>query len=217
MSATAGRVALVKVPGTPVAFTNEATTANAGRTVYSITNAAKSVWDPQAAITVQTSPDGTTWSGASGYTLNRLAGSVTFAVALGAGYFTRVTGSYLPMSIVTGAKSFTYTLTAAILNSTGFDDAYTNCGFPTKSIGLYDAQGTMARWYQNPVAGYFRDALLNATVVVLEFSVNRAVGYDCRIWALLDKQQIAAAVSSLVDDTIDWQGVPDADGNVVSN
>ena len=220
MSATAGRVALVKVPGAAVAFTQEATTANGARTVYTITNSAKSVWDPQVAVLVETSPNGTTgWATASpsSYALNRLAGTVTFATPLGAGYFTRVSGSYLPMSVVAGAKSFTYTLTAAILNSTGFDDAYTSGGFPTKSIGLFDAQGTLARWYQNPVAGYFRDALLNATVVVLEFSVNRAVGYDCRIWALLDKQQIAAAVSSLVDDTIDWQGVPDADGNVVSN
>ncbi len=219
MSATAGRVALVKIPGTAVAFTNEATTGNAGRTIYTITNAVKSVWDPQAAVTVQTSPDGTVWTtaGATTYTLNRLAGKITFGTALGAGYFTRVSGSYLPMSIVAGAKSFTYTLSSTVLDATGFDDAYTNGGFPTKADGLNDAQGTLSRWYQNPVDSYFNSALTAATVIVLEFTVNRAVAYDCRIWALLNKQQVQAAVAGLVDTTIDWQGVPDADGNVVSN
>ena len=219
MAATAGRAALIRVPGAGVAFTQEATTGNAGRTVYTISNAVKSIWDPQIAVLVETSPTGSVWTTAnpSTYSLNRLAGSVTFFTPLGAGYFVRVSGTYLPTSIVAGGKSWTYTITSTLLDATDYDNANTNGGFPTKIPNFFDASGSISRWYQAVPDLYFVSALTNASFVVIEFTANRAVGYDCRIWGILNKEQVQANVTALTDESVDFEGFPDIDGHVVSN
>jgi len=43
------------------------------------------------------------------------------------------------------------------------------------------------------------------------------VGYDCRIWGILNKEQVQANVTALTDESVDFEGFPDIDGHVVSN
>lgn len=217
MAATAGWKARVRVPGVGVALTNEATTANGGRTQYQITNTAKRVLDPQATIVVQTSPDGTTWSAATGFTLNRLTGTVVFQTAQAAGTQIRIqSGTYLPLSTVAGAHGYTWTITAEQLDASDFDGLASTNGFPSSKLtGQLDASGTLTRWYQGDT--FFSDALLNATVLVLELTPDRSASApDLLVWALLDKLQLQAAQKGVGDVSVDWQSTPDADGRIVS-
>lgn len=217
MSATAGWKARVRIPGVAVALTNEATTANGARTQYQITNTAKRVLDPQLAVVVQTSPDGSTWSTAAGYTLNRLTGTVIFPSAQAAGTQIRIaSGSYLPLSTVAGAKGYTWTITAQQLDASDFDGLATTGGFASvKLTGQLDASGTLTQWDQRDT--FFANALLNATVLVLELMPDRSASVpDLLVWALLDKEQLQSALTALNETTLDWSGVPDADRRVVS-
>lgn len=209
MGATAGRKALVKVTGSPVALTNEATTANGGRTVYTITNSAKRILDPTAAVVVQTSPDGVSWSTASAYSLNRLQGTVTFGSAQAVGTQIRIqSGSYLPVATAAAAKGFTFSISATNPDTTAFGDT-----FQQRIQGMKSVSGSLSQWRTSDVT--LRDALLNATRVVLEFWIDSATSYDARIWAILNKQQVQAAVEGIVEESVDFESTPDADGNVV--
>jgi hypothetical protein len=109
MPGVAGRKALVKVAGAAVAFVTEACTNSGDSKTYQITNAIKRVWDPTIAITVFYNA---VLQAANTYTINRLTGKITFAVAQGASAVT-VTGSYLPLSNAVRAKSFSWNVTAS--------------------------------------------------------------------------------------------------------
>ena len=74
MAKLTGKKALVKVSGSPLTLTNEATTDAGDHINYQITNAAKRVMDPTAAVTVKENGVATS----APYTLNRLNGTVTF-------------------------------------------------------------------------------------------------------------------------------------------
>lgn len=216
MGVVAGWKGRVRVAGAPLVFTNEGTTANGGRTQYQISNAVKRVFDPQVAITVQTSPDGATWTGATGYTLNRLTGTVSFAVPRAVGTQVRMSGQYLPLTSAAGSKGFSYTITATQLDGSDFDSVAAAGGFIGEKVtGQYDCSGTLTGWDQRD--NYFAQALLDASVVVLELSTDRnAPAPDLVVWAMLSKSQIQSANTALNTATIDWTGASDADGRVVS-
>jgi len=206
MTAIAGRKAAVKVSGAPVAFTGEATTKLVANTVYQITNAAKQTWDRALPITVK--KDGVSQA-ATLYTLNRLTGTVTFLADIGGAPVVTVDGSYLPLSLAAEAKQFNYDILAQLLEDSQFGDTDV-----TRVQGLQDVQGTIGRWYS--VDTYFGDALVAGVPVVIEFASNSAAGFDRRVWALLDKDGMNAAIAGLIDESVHFNGSPDADGRVLS-
>ncbi|MGH9424580.1 MAG: hypothetical protein ACRD3J_31695 [Thermoanaerobaculia bacterium] len=206
MTAIAGRLAAVKVSGAPVAFTGEATTTLVANTTYQITNAVKRTWDMTVAITVK--KDGVAQSAAL-YTLNRLTGTVTFLADIGVGHTITVDGSYLPLSLAAEAKQFSYTLSAQLLEDNQFGDTDI-----TRVLGPQDCAGSLSRW--QGVDTYFTDALLAGNPVVIEFSSNSAVGFDRRMWALLNQDGITAAIAGLIEESVAFMGTPDADGRILS-
>lgn len=210
--ATAGRKALVKVSGSAVAFTDEATTANGDRTRYQLTNTVKRVWDRTVAIVVERDPTGGSGFSvvpASEYTLNRLLGTVIFGTAQGAAVVIRVDGSYLPMSTAAEGKSYSYTLSAADLEDTKFGDTYI-----TRKQGHKTIAGSIGSWRTTDT--YFETQLTSGNPVVLEFFSDSSIDADVKIWAILNSQQIQAVVDGLVDQTVEFQGTPDIDGRLVS-
>lgn len=217
MASTAGWRARVRVPGAPVAITNEATTANGARTEYQITNALRRVLDPQVAAAVQQSADGVTWTAATGYTLNRLTGTVVFAVARASGTQVRIaSASYLPLVTAALAHGYSWTVTAEQIKATDFDGASAAAGFETgKTMGVSDASGTLDRWWI--ADNFFTNSLLQAGVIVLELMPDRASSTpDLLAWAVISKEVIRSATGSIVGTTVDWQGTPDADRRVIS-
>lgn len=206
--AIAGRKAVVNVSGGALVFTNEATTANVARTVYTITNTVKRVWDRIAAITVQTSPDGgTTWNAATGYTINRLKGQVTFGVANAVGTLIRVSGSYLPLAAAVSGKSYKWELSATNIDNSEFGFVFIN-----RSQGLKSASGSIGQWKTTDTT--LTDLLLAGSPAIVEFWSDGSATYDVRLWALFNKAQINAAVEGLVTQDIEFESTPDLDGNV---
>lgn len=204
MPALAGRKSLIRVAGAAVPFTNEATTGDGAHLVYTITNSAKNCWDPFAAVTVKVA--GVTVT--TGFTIERLVGRVTFTASQGASAVT-VSGSYLPLSTAAGCKSYSISRGRSLIDVTDFGSTW------KKSIGgMAEVSGSLGRWYQNDT--YFSDSLIAGAPVVLEFFADSTAAFTMRAWASLTKDALQAAVDSAIDESVDWSGTADADGNVVS-
>jgi|GEM_PF-1237581 len=209
--AIAGRKALVRVSGAPVAISNEATTTDAGRRIFTITNAAYRVWDRNAAVSVTRSPDGTTFTAvpATEYTVNRLAGTVTFAAAQAAGVQIRVSTSYLPLATAAEAKEFSYTFTGNNLDASTLGSA-----FVLRQQGQRDITGSLSMW--TTADRTFEDALTADQPVVLEFYNDSGASADFRVWALVNSDEISAAVDGLAETAVEWEGTQDAEGRITS-
>lgn len=205
MTQLAGRKAQVKVSGGAVAFAGEATTTKVANTVYQITNAAKQVWDPSAAITVKANG---VVADPSTYDVNRLIGQITFHADQGAAVIT-LDGSYLPLSLAAEAKQYSFTLSTAMLedNQFGDDDV-------TRVAGLTDVQGSIGRWYS--IDTYFEDALVAGLPVVLEFWTDSGSTFDRRIWGIVNSDGMTAAIAGLIEENVSFMGSADADHRVAS-
>lgn len=211
MSGLAGRRALVKVTGDAVAFTAEATTAS-GNITYQITSATKRVWDRTAAITVKNS--GVTVDPAvTPYTINRLTGTVTFLTSVVR--VITIDGSYLPVSVAAGAKSYTWQLTATSVDDSDFDTADTESGFTTRVQMMREVSGSIGGNWN--VDQYFATALLAGDPIVLEFYSSRDASPDLICWALLAKAGMQSALDKIAEVSVDFVGASDDDGRVVSD
>lgn len=209
MPGRAGKSALVKVSGAAATLTNAATTANGGRTEYQITDSTKRVLAPNATITVETSPDGSAWSAAAGYTLNRLTGTVTFGSAQPVGTQIRVSGQYLPMSTAASCKQFSYTVSATNIETPAFGDSYI-----PRIQGLQDIKGSLGSWRTTDTA--FEDALTGDVIVMLEIYSLGSGTPEMRVWARLNTMQVQSAIEGAVDQGVECEGVQDADGRTFS-
>lgn len=199
MPAVAGRRAQVKKPSTAVTLTDEATTHAGDGKNYQITDATKRVLSPTAAITVKV---GGVATGES-YTLNRLTGTVTFVTANVGRAAVTLSGSYLPLSVVAEARTYTYELTAKNDPDSAFGDDYVT-RVPTK----LDVRGSLGRW---SIDSFFSDALLADTPLVFQFFANAAQSPELICWARLSSRGIQAVQDGLGEETLDFLGTLDAD------
>lgn len=206
MAGISGKRAQVKVSGSGLSFTAEATTKVTANTVYQITDTAKRVWDRSATITVYKDAVA---QAATLYTLNRLTGTVTFLADIGAAPAITVTGTYLPLSVAAEAKSYTYGIQKAALDDTAFGDTY-----ETKLHGLKSASGRVGRWHTTDT--YFSDALVAGAPVVIEFWSNSAGTFDVKMWAMLDSDSMSVALRGVNEEDVSFVGAADTDGRVVS-
>lgn len=212
MSGLAGKRALVKVSGTPVAFTSEATTDSGDHQTYQITDPLKRVWDRATALVVKV---GGTVTGES-YTFNRLTGKVTFASVNAGRAAVTLTGAYIPLSVAVGGKSFSIQIAVNTLDDSDFDGVNTASGFATKQIGTKDVSGSVSKWAATTDT-YFRSALLQGDPVVIEFFSDRTAStptFTC--WALIDKDSLSAPQDGLIEDSITFTGAADDQGVVVA-
>jgi len=204
MAGIAGKKALVKIPGVAVSFTAEAFTDSGDHQTYQITATAKRVWDQNAAITIKV---GGVTTGES-YTINRLLGTVKFAtVNAGRGAVT-ADGSYLPMSTVAEAKEYSYTITAANAIDCSFGDDWA-----TRVRTTLDVSATLNRWW---VDVFFRDALIAATVLVLQFYSDSSGSADLLAWVLPKGENWSSQRAGLSEESLQFDGVLDADNRAIS-
>lgn len=187
MSELAGRLAVVKVPGTAVVMTAEATTTTDDIT-YQITNAVKQVLDRTATITVKDGGVATS----EAYTLNRLNGTVTFETKDETRVIT-IDGKYLPMSAAAGAHQYNYNKSVELHDVTAFLATH-----KARIAGQKWAAGTLSSWDIND---YFSDALTAGDPVVLEFR-GQTAGEPERVWALLESSEMAAAIADAQSETV---------------
>lgn len=205
MAAIAGKGGAVLVPtGATVALTNEATTANTARTQYTITNVARRAIDRTTSVTVETSPDGVTWSAATGYVVRFAIGRVDFSAAQAAGTQVRVTGRYQPMVQSGQFTEWTADIEKDFADATVLGGDGWKRAVPT----LKGGSGSLSGYWQD---GYWFDAINADTVVVLWLDVDATARKRYACYAYVTKDSVGDKVDDLITEDVDFT----ADGEVV--
>lgn len=199
MAAVTGKSVRLKASGEAVSFTDEATTSS-DNLVYLVTDAAKRVWGAGATITVE---DAGVLVAASNYTVNRLAGTITFGGA--AARTITVTGEYLPMTTVAEAKDFSFTTTAQNEPDTVFGDT----DVTRIQVGK-DVTGSIGRWQS--VDTTFEDMLADDAAGVLELSIDGGTSVVFRARVRASSTSTTGAPRTLLEEGASFEGVADVDG-----
>lgn len=197
--ATAAHSVAVKVSGTAVSMTAEATTLVTG-TTYQITNTAKRVLDPSVAVVVNDA--GSPVSA----TVDYLFGTVTLASSPGGAV--TVTASYLPVATIGECKSVDLSISIDLGDITSFDSA----GVKKKTSLLQDISGSLGRLVM-PI-----DDLDSATGGVQSIhswmlagtprliDVLFTSGARVRAWVLFKSYKVTGQTSSIVESTVEFEG-----------
>lgn len=265
--ASKGRGIKVKIPGTATAMVGEATTEDVTQKIYTITDTAKDVLEPDTtvsvhkysstgsaeagttttnikitghglvtgdliinttrsnakriimkvdndnftviAVTSQTSGDSIKLcpiEAPSGYTPNRLKGTVTYAGASSREIY--ITGNYLPLSEIGCAKEITVGLSGSNENSTCFGKTFICRDQVQKDISV-------------SISGFYIDEtkldfLSDDIEVLIEFYIDRTSTWHIRLWTRMSSDEISGAVDGLVEESIDLEGDTDNDRNAIA-
>lgn len=190
MTERAGRQCQIKISGSATSFTTEATT-TADDTSYQITNAVKQVLDKDTAPTVY--DDGL--ETAEAYSVNYLNGTITFEDADSERIIT-VSGNYLPMTVAAYAHVMSNSRMCDLMEATPFGS--TN---KKRIPGLKSASGTLSQF--NVADTTYSDALTAGEPIVIEILSDTSDEPD-RFWALLESDELTAALESVQDEIISW-------------
>ncbi len=209
MPSTAGKLGLVKVGGTPTAFTDEAVTVLTANKKYQITNTAKQKWSPTATITVK---DGgvAVDAEADPYEINRLTGTVTFTNT--AARTVTISGMYIPMATIVKSKSVTYSHGNELLDDTTFDSNGKDESIP----GIRSIVASLGRNWESTYSAIFWAAIQNGSLMVIEIFHDSGSAADLVFWARPTKQTVQAATREIIGEDLSFVGASDADSRVIS-
>lgn len=183
----------IKIPGTSTAMVDQPCSLVSG-TTYRITDAAKRVLDPDAAVTVK---DGGVAVAAADYTVDPLFGTVTLDSAPGGAV--TISASYLPLLTVGTARGFGIQASRTVLDDTTFGDLA-----KAKLLGLADGSVSLDLLEDlledhDPGAGArtLGDYLAQGLPVLVEIHPGAAGPYF-RGWYVAESQEVAGEVDDLV-------------------
>lgn len=199
MAATAGKRVRIKIPGAPIAFTGDGFTNSGDNKTYQITGVAKRVWDPTLPVQVYYNA---ILQSPTLYTLNRLEGKITFFVAQG-GLAVIANGSYLPLTTVAEATSFSFSAKGINIEDTAFGDTDV-----TRQQAQRTCSGAIGQWFLDAA---FQTAFLALAQLVVEISVADGATPIIRAWALLTERTHDVATAGLQEEPITWDGAADVD------
>ena len=216
--ALAGYSTTLKVSGVAVPVTGEACGLISGTNpnrLYQVTNTARRIWDPTAAITVK---DGGVAVSSALYTFDYLFGFIQFAGYTVTGSIT-VDGSYLPVASITEVSSFKFSGNANLADVTSFDSA----GYRAKLATLKDGSGDFMAYSSplsdiDPVTGGVQTlytVLTGGTPKLLEANFGGGAQI-LRAWVLLKELSIDAAVDGVVESRWSFETAPQRAGASVS-
>lgn len=199
--ATAGRKAKVRVSGSPLTLTDQATSTSDDLT-FTITAPTKRVLAPEADITVEV--DGVAADPAN-YDLNRLQGKVTFDSAQ-TGAAVTITGKYLPLSNAAEAYEFSYTLEADNQTAPVFQSDWQR-----RIQAKIDFTASLSQYYADKT---FIQKLIDGNIVIVEFYINGNL--DIKAWSILSSGEPSASADGLVEEAIEFEGTTDKEERAVS-
>lgn len=202
----------IKVSGAAVPLTNEATTALGGG-VYQVTNTARRIWDPSAAITVK---DGGSPVSSTLWSFDFLFGKVTFSGYSPSGAVT-VAGSYLPVAAIAEVKQISAQFGGDLLDRTTFDSG----GYKQKINGLRDVSGSLVMLSTplddiDPVTGgnqTLHAVFLAGTPKLIEMKFGTMY---IRAWLIFSGLEESAAYDGLVESTANFESAPQRLGAAVA-
>ncbi len=185
--------------GTPLTFTNEACGANGDFTRYTINDAAKRYWDAGTSPTIETSPDGVTWSPATDYTIEYVGGVVVFAAQQPAGTQIRASGKYLAVSQVGEANQWSLDINQELVKVPKFGDTWQR-QIPV----LLSASGKLSRWWMD---NSFFDEVTNGVKVVLVLYTDVSTGSRYEMYANLSGKSTKVSEAEAETDDLSFQSV----------
>ena len=198
MAALVGYLAdLYMASGTSVAFTAEVMTDSGDHQTYNVAvgNTAHRYWDDKSALTIQTSPDGVTWTTVTtGFTVRYVGGQVTFTT-VDATREVRASGNYLPISQVGQAYEWEVSPSANVIDVSVFGSAW-----KTKIVGLHDSTAKASRYFLD---GTFFNLLGSRFVVV--FYVDFATNTRFEAYAWLKTTPEKVGVDAVIQEELDWE------------
>lgn len=216
--ALAGHQTTLKVSGAAVAVTGEACTEISGANpnkLFQVTNTARRIWDPSAAITVK---DGGVAVSSALYSFDYLFGFIQFAGYTQTGAIT-VDGSYLPVASIAEVSSFKFSGDANLADVTSFDSA----GYRSKLATLKDGSGDLMAYSSplndiDPVTGGVQtlySVLTGGTPKLFEASFGGGAQI-LRAWVLLKEISVDAAIDGVVESTWSFETAPQRAGASVA-
>lgn len=198
MGALSGKVGAVHLPtsAVPIAGVALATTADASKTRYTITDATKRYLDPASAVTVK--KNGVTQS--SGYKIEHAGGVVVFDVALTTEVIT-VDASYFTVAEAGGFFNWSVELNADLEEETTF----ASNGWKEYRPTLKGWSASAEMYWQN---GDQHTRIVAGKSIVLILYVNDTAGQLQRYegYAQLAADSVTAEASGLVQENIDFVG-----------
>lgn len=109
------------------------------------------------------------------------------------------------------AQAYEYTMTVEADNqeATPFKQE-----FVQRVQGLKDVSASISRYFVTD--DKFFDQVTAGTHCVLEFYLDYSGAAFCRMWALIASDEVSAAADSVIEESIDFEGVTDANGRSVA-
>lgn len=206
--ATAAWQAQVKVSGAPVVATGEATTSLGGGQ-YQVTNAAKRILDPSAAVVVK---DAGTPVGATLWSVDRLFGVVTFSGYTPSGAVT-VDASYVPVGAVGECTGVSISAKADLV-----DVSVLESQAHKRQAALVDVEGSLERLalplddLDGVTAGtQSLDGWMKAGTPRL-LDVLFATGARFRAWVLFGGYDVQGEVAGVVTVSVKFSGAAQGAG-----
>lgn len=196
--AIAGKVGAVYVSDintAPVSFTDQATTPDASRTRYQVTNPAYRYWPLDAAITVKKNGSVIT----TGFTLERAGGFVVFDTPLLDTDTVTVSGQALTLVQCGGFFNWSVETDAEDIEATTF-----------ASGGWKEFVRTVKGWSGSAEAYWGDDRFFKSLgeIIVVKLFVDSGASQKClEGFAIINGEGIEAAVDELVKESIDFEGV----------
>jgi hypothetical protein len=148
-----------------------------------------------AAVTDQTNGDTIeVYKQTTGYTLNRLNGTATFAAAIARTIL--ISGYYMPMTTAAYANAHSHSQNCSLLESSVYGATHV-----ARLAGLLSASGTLTQI--NVADETFNDALTAGVPIVIE-DVAVSGGSPNRFWAILDSSEMQAAIAGIQSNVVSW-------------
>jgi hypothetical protein len=180
--------------GSPVAFTNEATTTS-DRLTYRISNRAKRYFDRNTSIVVRVNGNVIT----SGYTVNYLLGAVTFSTQMATTDTVTISGAYIPVAEVGQGYEWSLEISANEVDATDFSSA------DFKSSVIIDKEATAKfSWWWGDEA--FFNALNSQSSVIISLFTDDTTSlarYDC--YAIPVASSVNADANELITEEIEFK------------
>ena len=201
----AGYVATIKRVGTSTAIVGGGMTLVTGKT-YRITNAAHTIWDRNATLTVK--DNAVTVAASNIESIDFLYGRVTFAAAYTVTGPVTVDFNYFPTTALCGANTFTLTQTAEAVDTTDMCLAQGNGGYRVFEYGLKSVGLEMSGFY-NLAAGYL--ALLQSRAeLIIEINPDGSNESVCRGFFRCTSEGLSGAVGNPEEESVSFAlAVPD--------
>lgn len=197
MAVLAGKVAGIYTAavGTPTAFTNEATTGNAAKTIYTITNAAKRAWPLDSAVTVK--KDGVTVT--TGFTIHYAGGQVVFDSALTTEVVT-VSGTFCTITEQAGMYDWKTSVSVKEQDVTDFTAATANGCEVHAPVGLVHNTLSCSSFWQSTAL-----AQLAGELLYVKAFISSVTGERYEAWCRVVSVDIDAALDKVIEAPLTLQ------------